>query len=137
MDAKVIKAQNMWACWRACGGAWGLGPSVARWLYASVIRPTVTFASLVWWSGCQVVRIKKKLCSLRLACLVITGAMRTTPTSAMEVLLCLPPLDLVVMSEARSVVHRLWGLGCWSYLHPSRGHSCVLTRLQQSDPSLA
>ena len=136
MDAKVRKAQNLlWACRRACGGAWGLGPRVARWLYVSVIRPTVTFASLVWWPGCQVVRIKRKLSSLqRLACLVIKGAMRTTPTSPMEALFCLPLLDLVVVGEARSVAHRLWDLGFWSYLHPSTGHSCVLTRLQQSNP---
>ena len=25
-------------------------------------------------------------------------------------------------------------LGCWSYLHPNRGHSSILKRLQQSDP---
>jgi len=30
--------------------------------------------------------------------------------------------------------HRLWSLGCWSYLHPIRGHSNILKRLQQSDP---
>ena len=30
--------------------------------------------------------------------------------------------------------HRLWSLGCWSYLHPNRGHSSILKRLQQSDP---
>ena len=53
---------------------------------------------------------------------------------AMEALLCLPPLGLEVLGEARSAAHRLWSLGCWSYLHPNRGHSNVLTRLQQSDP---
>jgi len=31
-------------------------------------------------------------------------------------------------------VHRLWNLGGWSYLRPSRGYSSVLMRLQQSDP---
>jgi hypothetical protein len=60
--------------------------------------------------------------------------MRTTPTSAMEVLICLPPLELVVQREARSTVHRLWSLGCWSHLYPNRGHSNILTQLQQLDP---
>jgi hypothetical protein len=50
------------------------------------------------------------------------------------VALGLPPLDLVIQGEARSTVHRLWSLGCWSYLHPQRGHSCTLIRLQKSDP---
>jgi len=52
----------------------------------------------------------------------------------MEVLVGLPPLDLVIQGEARSAAHRLWSLGCWSYLHPQQGHSCILTRLQKSDP---
>jgi len=62
------------------------------------------------------------------------GAMSTTPTNAVEALICLHPLDLVVQSEARSAAHRLWGLGCWSYLHPNRGHCSILIWLQQSDP---
>ena len=136
VDAEARKAQNsLWACMRACGGVWGLRLRVVRWLYVSVIRPTVTFASLVWWPRCQSARVKEKLSSIqRLACLGITGAMRTTPIGAMEAFLCLPPLELVVLSEARSAAHRLWSLGSWSYLHPRRGHSSVLMRLQQSDP---
>ena len=72
----------------------------------------------------------------RLACLGITGAMRTTPTRAMEALICLPPLEMIVQGEARMAAHRLWSLGCWSYLHPNKGHSSILKRLQQSDPIL-
>ena len=52
----------------------------------------------------------------------------------MEAVICLPPLDLVVQSELRSAAHRLWSLGCWSYLHPNLGHSHILMQLQQSDP---
>jgi hypothetical protein len=34
VNVKVRKAQNsLWACRRACGGAWGLGPRVVHWLY--------------------------------------------------------------------------------------------------------
>jgi len=105
----VRKAQNsMWACRRACGAMWGLKPSAVHWLYVAVIRPSVTFASLVWWPGCQTACAKRKLSRVqRSACLGITGAMCTTPTNAMEALICLPPLDLVVQSEARSAAHRL------------------------------
>jgi hypothetical protein len=108
---------------------------VVHWLYVAIIRLSVTFASLVWWSGCQTASAKRKLSRVqRLACLGIMGAMRTTPTNAVEALTCLPPLDLVVQGEARSAVCRLWSLGCWSYLHPNRGHSSILMQLQQSDP---
>jgi len=61
---------------------------------------------------------------------------RTTPTGAMEAFTGLPLLDLVIQGEVRSVAHCLWSVGCWSYLHPNEGHSCILTRLQKSDPIL-
>jgi hypothetical protein len=51
----------------------------------------------------------------------------------MEALTGLPPLDLVIQGEAKSAVHRLWSLGCWSS-HPNLGHSIILTWLQRSDP---
>jgi hypothetical protein len=94
VDVKVRKAHNsLWAC----NGVWGMGPQVVHWLYASVIRPSVTFASLVWWPGCQTASAKSKLSKTqRWACLGITGAMRTTPTHTMEALICLPPLELVI-----------------------------------------
>jgi hypothetical protein len=44
-----VKAQNLWAC----GGAWGLRPKVIHWLYVSVIRTCVTFASWLSGSLCQ------------------------------------------------------------------------------------
>ena len=43
-------------------------------------------------------------------------------------------MELVVQSEARSAAHRRWSLWYWSYLHPNRGHSSILMRLQPSDP---
>ena len=55
------------------------------------------------------------------------------PTNAVEALICLTPLGLVIQNEPRSAAHRLWSLGCWSYLHPKRGHSSILMWLQQSD----
>ena len=69
-----------------------------------------------------------------MACLGITGAICTTPTGAMEALTGLPLLDLVIQGEESSEADRLWSLGCWSYRHPNQGHSCILTRLQKSDP---
>jgi hypothetical protein len=41
----------------------------------------------------------------------ITGAMRTTPTSAVEALVGLSSLGLVVRVEARASAHRLWEVG--------------------------
>jgi len=110
-----VKARNahnyLWACGRDYGVRLDLRPRVVHWLYVSIIRPSVTFASLVWWPVCQMASAKKKLSRVqRLACLGITGAMRTTPTNDVEELICLPPLELVVQCEAKSAAHRLWSL---------------------------
>jgi len=43
----------------------------------------------------------------RITCLAITGAMKSTPTEAMEILLNLTPLDLVIQAEARTALYRL------------------------------
>jgi len=43
----------------------------------------------------------------RMACLAITGAMKSIPTAAMEILLNLTPLDLVILAEARMTLYRL------------------------------
>jgi hypothetical protein len=139
VEVKVKKAGNLlWVCRRACGAGWRLGPRVVRWLYVAIVRPTVTFASLVWWPGCQTATAKRKLSKIqRLAYLGITGAIRTTPMVAMDALVGLPPLDLVIQEEARSAAHRLWSLGCWSYLHPQRGHSHTsLTPFMQWESTL-
>jgi hypothetical protein len=108
---------------------------VVHWLYTSVVRPSITYASLVWWPGCETARVKQLLGTIqRLACLGIMGVMRKTPTNMIKALVGLPPPDLVVQSEARASAHRLWSLGSWSYLHPNHGHGRILGRLQQSDP---
>jgi hypothetical protein len=57
-----------------------------------------------WYGG---PRLNKKTTKMqldkiqRMACLAITGAMKLTPTAAMEVLLNLTPLDLLIMAEVR------------------------------------
>jgi hypothetical protein len=124
VKVKAIKAHNLlWACRRTFGVTWGL----RLWLYVSIISPSITFASLVRWPGCQMASAKKRLSRIqRLACLGNTGAIRITPTGAMEALTGLPPLDLVIQGEAGSAAHHLWSPGCWSYLQPNRGHSSVL-----------
>jgi len=82
---------------------------VVHWLYVSIIRPSITFASLVWWPGCQMANAKKRLRRVqRFACLGIAGAMCTTPTSATEALTCLPPLELQVQLH---IVSGAWDVG--------------------------
>jgi hypothetical protein len=68
----------------------------------------------------------------RVTCLGITGGMRSTPTSALEVVLILPPLHVFIKQEARQVANRLLGNGC-SYV-PNFRHSEVLIKMNDELP---
>jgi hypothetical protein len=109
VDAKVRKGHILfWACRRAYHAKWGLRPTVVHWFYVSIIRPSIMFASLVWWPGCQTASAKKRLSRIqRLAHLGITGAMCTTPASVMEALTCLPTLELLVLQSEASCASSL------------------------------
>jgi hypothetical protein len=138
VDVKTRKAHNLlWACRRVCRVRWGLKPKVVHWLYIAIIQPSISFASLVWRPGCQTASTKKRLSKVqRLACLGITGAIRTTPTGVMKALTGLPPLDLVIQGEARPAAHHLWSLGCWSYLHPIKNRVAYRCNFRSLSPYL-
>jgi hypothetical protein len=88
------KAQTTFAVVRRSSGIrWGLRPSMVHWLYTRVIRPFIFYGALVWWSKATHKTTKILLSRIqRTAYLAITGAMKSTPTAAMEVLLNLTPL---------------------------------------------
>jgi hypothetical protein len=71
---------------------------------------------------------QKRLSQLqRMTRLGVTGGMRTTPTSALEVTLMWSPLDLFIKQEARLVSNRLLGNEC-SYM-PNFGYSEILIKM--------
>jgi hypothetical protein len=87
-------------------------------LTVAIVRPTISVASLVWWPGCQTASSKKQQSKVkRVTCLGITGGIRTTPADDIEALDGLPPLDVVIQMES-SAAHRIWSLGCRSYVNP-------------------
>jgi hypothetical protein len=69
-----------------------------------------------------------------MTCLGITGGMRSTPTSALEIMLMLPSLHLFIKQEARQVANIQLGNGC-SYV-PNFGHSEVLIKMTDEMPLL-
>jgi len=84
VDVKVRKAHHL--LWALGGhvvqrGAWDL--QVVHWFCISIIGPSITCASLVWCSGCQMACAKKTLSRVqRFAFFGIMGAIHTTPTGA-------------------------------------------------------
>ncbi len=93
---------------RMFGKTWGLRPSMTHWLYTRVVLPSITYGAAVWWPKVMQEKTRQELSKIqRMACLGITGAMKTTPTEGMETLLDLPPLDAQVLAAARTTFHRL------------------------------
>ena len=71
-----------------CDKKCGLRPDVVHWLYTRVIRPFILHGALVWWPKVMQKTTKNQLGRIqRMACLTITGAMKSTPTAAIEILL--------------------------------------------------
>ncbi|KAI5754342.1 hypothetical protein M8J77_007902 [Diaphorina citri] len=97
-----------WTCRRLFGRTWGLKPHMIHWSYVAIIRPMVTYASMVWWPKTEEKTAQAVLQKIqRLACLNITGAMRTCPTAAMETMLDMLPLYLHIKKDAMLSALRL------------------------------
>lgn len=111
----ITKAtRSFWATRSIVGRSWGLVPKITLWLYTQVILPQITYGALVWWPRVKFNNSSNQLRSLqRMAELSITGAMKSTPVAAMDILLELPPLHFVVEAKAMAGAHRLASLGLW------------------------
>jgi len=94
IERKCNQAMKMfWLIRGAVGKTWGISPKTATWIYKVVFRPAITHGAIGWWKGTEKEKAKTMLSRVqRLACICITGAMRTTPTAAMEVLLGFSPI---------------------------------------------
>ena len=70
---------------RTTGKTWGYSPRIVHWLYTVAIRPMLSYAAVVSWIRVDYSTVDKQLEHVqRIACLYITGAIRTTPTSALK-----------------------------------------------------
>ncbi|XP_071577352.1 uncharacterized protein [Temnothorax nylanderi] len=101
-----------WMCKRAMGKSWGIRASIALWLYRAVLLPRLLYASVIWWPRTRKVEARNLLKSLEGSYLrAAVGAMKTTPTEALEIALCVPPL--AVENAARNTAYKLKCQGEW------------------------
>jgi ribonuclease HI len=100
--------RSLMICRRIAGKSWGCRPKTLRWMYVSIVRPMITYAAVVWGGRTEVGTARKALERVqRLACICISGAMRTCPTGALEVLLELTPLHFIVERVAKEGLIRI------------------------------
>ena len=72
-----------------------------HWMYTMMVRPIITYAAIIWWPKVLERTTATKLQKLqRVACLGITGAMRTCPTAALEAIVGLSPLHIFIRKTA-------------------------------------
>ena len=91
----------LWVCKKTFGKKWGLRPKMIYWLYTCIVRPRITYASLVWWPKVKEKNAQNKLAKLqRLATISTTGAMHSTSSAALNSLLNLLPLHKFIELEA-------------------------------------
>lgn len=130
MEKTIIRAKNcMHACRRVVGKNWGITPKTTHWIYTGIVRPMISYASVVWWPKVAQTTVEAKLEGVqRLAGLGITGAMSSTPTDSINVVLNLPPLSLFIKGQARMSAYRLEQAGIWKPKYDYLGH-CSITRV--------
>lgn len=127
IEDRVKKAATaLYTCKRIVGAKWGLTPKIVHWLYTAVVRPIMTYGVLVWWPTLKKKTMVKRMESIqRAASLCISGALRTTPTAALNVILHLLPIDVYSKQLAARSALRLRESS--QLATNRRGHSKILS----------
>ncbi|GBL78548.1 hypothetical protein AVEN_62167-1 [Araneus ventricosus] len=90
------------------GPNWGVGASLLKHWYLSVIQPSILYGSAVWGGSFTVKNINSLFSIQRLALLKISKSYRTCPTNALNVFLGIPPLHVV--AKGLYVKFQIWKL---------------------------
>lgn len=114
----------LWATKKMITTKWGLGPTQMMWVYKQIVIPRISYGCTVWWHASYKTKHKVKLKSLqRHATMLITGAVKSTPSDALEALLSLPSLETKLESIALKTCTRLMKVGLWNDASfPETGH---------------
>ena len=124
---------------RMVGKQWGLNPRTVRWMYTAIIRPILTYGCVAWVSGLRRKDNVNKLTQVqRLACKMMTGCMRSTPTAGMEVILGLTPIEIHITEAALATTTRLHRTGHWKDTENSspNSHTAILNAIRNEIPEL-
>jgi len=104
----------LYSCKKAIGLRWGMSPRIVNWMNTAVVKPILVYGVAQWWTALHKQFILTPLNKVqRMSALCISGALRTTPNEALNVILNLPSLDLAGMERAKSAAIRLRDTGQW------------------------
>ncbi len=95
-------------CRRAVGPTWGFKPTTMRWIYNVMVKPIISYGATIWINGTKTKHNQDLLNGVqRLANVLITGAMPSTPGTALNVITGHPPIALWLEEEAAKGTIRL------------------------------
>ena len=107
-DQKVTKNfKKLWMFKTAIGRRWGPNPKLTLYMYTHIIIPSILYACFIWAHQIKGHKQKrfKKLNSLALR---MTAPMhKSTPTSGLEALLGVEPLDIIAKNRSISTIMRI------------------------------
>ena len=88
-------------CRRAVGPTWGFTPKTMRWIYTAIVRPCLSYGAMIWINGIKTKRNLARLGSVqRLGNILITGAMPSTPSTALDKITGIIPIEKWLEEEA-------------------------------------
>ena len=106
---------SLFQCKRAMGPTWGLSPKVCKWIYTSIIKPTLAYGAVIWIRAVSNKTNIKKLERVQgLALRYMAGAMPTTPYTTLNYLTVTPHIVDYLKGEAAKGTVRLMGQGDWT-----------------------
>ena len=96
------------------GKAWGIKPSMMKWIYTAMIRPIMSYACVSWTGGRSNKYLVRKLIKVqRLACLMISSAFPGTPTGTLKILLNITPVEEFLLAKVLRGSYRITVSGLW------------------------
>lgn len=103
---------------------WGLNGMQMQWIYRQILIPRMLYGCIAWWHALSIKSNLKILSkSHRQALVLMTGAVRTTPTDALEALTNNIEIGLKAKQLAANTYIRLSNNGLW--IHDTAGHSKI------------
>ena len=105
---------TMVSCRRMMSRTWGLSPRLSRWMYLSLVRPIMTYASMIWVKSTYIKSHMDIITKVqRRGCLSVLNAMSSTPTVGMEIMLGIQPLSIHIRIQSITTYKRLLANGNW------------------------
>ena len=124
-------------CRKAVGPTWGFRPATMRWIYEAVVRPMISYGSNIWINGTLKHHNAQLLNGVqRLANVLITGAMPSTPGVALDKITGTIPIKLWLEEAAAKETLRLKSLGHWQHPPPGKPSVRLTSHIQTNDKLL-